>query len=51
MKNEIHVSIFGEEQIPKLDIIRYYLKKNNKRNKTKKRSYMFLRKFIKSKNI
>ena len=29
MKNEIHVSIFGEEQIPKLDIIRYYLKKNN----------------------
>ena len=28
-KNEIHVSIFGPNEIPKLDLIKYYLKTNN----------------------
>ena len=29
MKNEIHISIFGEQNIPKLELINYYIKTNN----------------------
>ena len=29
MKNEIHISIFGEQTIPKLELINYYIKTNN----------------------
>ena len=29
MSKEIHISIFGEKEIPKLDLIRYYIKTHN----------------------
>ena len=29
MSSEIHLSILGEKEIPKLDLIRYYLQSNN----------------------
>ena len=29
MSGEIHISIFGEKEVPKLELIRYYIKSNN----------------------